>query len=178
MSRLAKLAAFAVASFCALGLAASAQAALITTAFTAPPGPYNLGNPTGTLAANHVTQPNTYDYTFTITGKFDVLMQMQASMFRPVQPQLLAFTLFKGLPGSGVAVANSGAPMFGPAIDLVLGPGSYYLELLPGDIAQNNELVSGALTITAAPEPATWGLMITGVGLLGLAARRRRQLAL
>jgi hypothetical protein len=158
-----------------LAAASSAQAAIIT-AFTAPAGPYNLGNPLGSIAAVQVTKPNTYDFTFTTTGKFDVLVQMQASMFRPVQPQPLAFTLFKGVPGSGVAVAST-PTLTGPAIDMVLAAGSYYLELLPADIAKNNELVSGALRVTAVPEPASWALMISGFGLLGLAARRRRSLA-
>ncbi len=175
MSAFSKFAVALAASVGGLALAASAHSAVIA-GFTAPSGPYNLGNPTGTIAAVRVTKPNTYDFTFTTTGRFDVLLQMQASMFKPVQPQPLAFTLFQGVPGSGVALANSGTG-FGPAIDMILDAGNYYLELLPADIAKNEELVSGALTITAVPEPATWALLMTGIGLLGLAARRRRQLA-
>jgi hypothetical protein len=37
---------------------------------------------------------------------------------------------------------------------------------------------SGVFSAAYVPEPATWAMMITGFGLLGLAARRRRALAL
>ena len=176
MSRFSRLAAAVVVSAGVLSVGASAHAALIVNAFTAPAGPYNLGNPTGTIAAIKVLKTNTYDFTFTTTNKFDVLLQMQASMFKPVQPQLLAFSLYQGTPGSGTLITTTPTGL-GPAIDLVLAGGSYYLELLPKDIAKNEELVSGALTISAVPEPASWAMMITGLGLLGLAARRRRSIA-
>jgi hypothetical protein len=43
---------------------------------------------------------------------------------------------------------------------------------------QNLRDVSGALSVTAAPEPATWALMVLGFGSAGLAMRsRRRRLA-
>lgn len=35
----------------------------------------------------------------------------------------------------------------------------------------------GTVTLAAVPEPATWGLMIGGFGLVGAAARRRRAVA-
>jgi hypothetical protein len=160
----------------ALAVTAPAHAVTIVKSFTAPPGPYNLGNPTGTLAAIQVSKVNTYDFTFTTTGKFDVLLQAQASKVAAFDPQLLAFTLYRGTPGSGVFVANSGPLQLGPAIDLILNAGAYYLELKPTDIVRNEELVSGALTVSAVPEPASWAMMIGGLGLLGLAARRRRAL--
>lgn len=45
------------------------------------------------------------------------------------------------------------------------------------DIQVNATFASDKVTITAVPEPATWGLMITGFGLAGAAMRRRRALA-
>jgi len=159
----------------ALGLlaAAPAQALTVVNAFTAPPGPYNLGNPTGTLAGIRVFSPITYDFTFTTSGTFDVLTQMQASKVGPPRPQPLAFSLYQGAPGSGVLLTSSGTGL-APAINQILNAGAYYLQLNPADIATDGELVSGALTVVAVPEPASWALMIGGFGMLGLAARRRR----
>jgi len=42
---------------------------------------------------------------------------------------------------------------------------------LAGD---GNDFGIDDITLTAVPEPATWGLMIVGFGLVGFAARRRR----
>src|SRR4051812_12941011 len=103
-SKLVATAAFAVG----MTLAAAPAHALVIAPFTSPAGPYNLGNPNGTVAAIHLFQNNTYNFTFTTTGTFDVLMQLQASMFRPFQPQPLTFSLYSGLPGSGVLLTTSG----------------------------------------------------------------------
>jgi hypothetical protein len=177
MPHASRLLAAAAVSASAMLAAAPASALTIVKAFTAPAGPYSLANPNGTIAAIKITKPNTYNFTFTTSGRFDVLMQMQASMFRPAQPQLLAFSLYRGVPGSGVLVTTSGPPITGPAIEMILNAGKYYLQVAPANIAKNNELLTGGLTITGVPEPATWAMMITGFGLLGLAARRRRAMA-
>lgn len=154
--------------------AAPAHALTIINDLTAPPGPYNLANPNGTIAAIIVSNTDTYDFPFVTTGRFDVLLQMQASRATAPDPQLLHFSLFQGLPGAGVFVADSGGYSLGPAIDLVLDPAAYYLELLPSDIIRNRALVSGALHISAVPEPASWALTIGGISLLGMVLRRRR----
>jgi hypothetical protein len=63
-----------------------------------------------------------------------------------------------------------------------LGPGDYYLELMtsaPGK-AGLPPLTRGGADFTvgvfgaAVPEPATWAMLITGVAMIGFAARRRR----
>lgn len=58
-----------------------------------------------------------------------------------------------------------------------LGAGDYQLETLvldhpagePGNLAGSINLLS------AVPEPSTWAMLILGVGLIGFAARRRRE---
>ncbi len=51
-----------------------------------------------------------------------------------------------------------------------LGPGSYYLQI--DNIAQNGELVSGGLVVSA-PEPMAWTLMLVGFAGVGATLRRR-----
>lgn len=52
----------------------------------------------------------------------------------------------------------------------------------PFKLALNGSLVnpalakySGQITVSAVPEPATYGMMLGGLGLMGLVARRRKQ---
>jgi hypothetical protein len=46
----------------------------------------------------------------------------------------------------------------------------------PVSLSSGGEVVSGSMfaTITAVPEPSTWGLMIVGFGMVGFATRRRK----
>ncbi len=55
-----------------------------------------------------------------------------------------------------------------PGSDCLSIPGGPYYN--PGD--------TGVVTITAVPEPAAWALMLAGVGLAGLALRRRSAAAI
>ena len=148
----------------------SAPASAATIVKPVASGVFNLANPIGTVLGIKVSNPNTYDFTFTLGGTFDVIMQLQASMFGGVA-QNIDFSLYSGAPGSGTLLASS-AFTKGPAIEKILGAGSYYLQI--GTITVNRELVSGSLTVSAIPEPATWALMISGFGLAGAAIRRRR----
>jgi hypothetical protein len=45
------------------------------------------------------------------------------------------------------------------------------------EIKSSGQFLTDTVTITAVPEPATWGLMIAGFGLAGAALRRRRAVA-
>src|SRR4051812_38564428 len=87
----------------ALLLASAPAHALVVVPITGPPV-FDLDHPDGTIAAFIASKTETYNFTFTTSATFDVLMQMQGSL---VHPQLLAFSLFSGLPGSGVFVADS-----------------------------------------------------------------------
>ena len=56
-----------------------------------------------------------------------------------------------------------------------LGVGNYVLQVSP--FTPNGEIISGAITVFAVPEPASWALMLVGFGGLGYALRSRRKLA-
>lgn len=45
----------------------------------------------------------------------------------------------------------------------------------PGSVGVFNGTVEGILDLPAVPEPATWGMMIGGFGMIGGTLRRRRQ---
>jgi hypothetical protein len=172
-------------TFTTLMGAAALSAAIIGAApahavtFVVQTGPFDLpGDPSGVIPANVIaTSSNTYEFTFsTIGGTYKTLMQMQTSKVSNGVPQVLTFALFSGTPGSGTFISNSGTGT-AATLELNLSPNNYYLELVTSSTAPR-ELVTGGITLlSTVPEPATWAMMITGVGLLGLAARRRRSLS-
>jgi choice-of-anchor C domain-containing protein len=49
------------------------------------------------------------------------------------------------------------------------------LSFTSGDVNTPFGPVIGGVSVAAIPEPATWAMLILGVGLIGIAARRRRQ---
>ncbi|WP_167761435.1 FxDxF family PEP-CTERM protein [Duganella callida] len=56
-----------------------------------------------------------------------------------------------------------------------LAAGDYFL-LVSGTVLSNGPtFYSGGATVTAVPEPATYGMLLGGLGLVGALARRRKQ---
>ena len=158
----------------AMFAAAPAQAVTIVPLSATPlslPAHPSVVIPKGTF----VQKTNVYDFTFSTIGHpYDALMQMQSTNVKTGKPVALAFELFRGLPGSGHFVADSGGTASAATILDELQPGSYFLEL--STVQAPKELVTGGVTLlSVAPEPATWASMLLGLGLLGGAMRRRRQ---
>jgi hypothetical protein len=82
--------------------------------------------------------------------------------------------------GVSYAFSPTGDNEFGFS-DLTFGTGPFILKLFgvagpdlkPG--TKINASYSGTLNISAVPEPATYGMMLGGLGLFGFIARRRKQ---
>ena len=188
MSTFSKLVAAAAISVGMMLASAPAQAATINTALTAPAGPYNLGNPVGNIPATtlgafpsmsgffvHNHTPNTYNFTFSVTGGA-VNLSTTMSAFGPVLgPLAIQYFLYSGTPGSGTLLATSALGLSPTANVSNIGAGNYFLQLQPAGITspKGEEWVNGQISLSV-PEPATWAMMILGFGLLGVAARRRR----
>jgi hypothetical protein len=161
--------ALAVGVALAASLAAVSPASAVTIVKPFLGGPFTGGD-LGTIAAIKLLKANTYDFTFTLLpGAGPVLTQLQASVSGPVS-EPIQFTLFSGTPGSGAFVDMS-TLMIGPSLTDSLTAGSYYVQV--DFIAQNKELLTGGLQVSAIPEPGAWALMLIGFGGMGLALRRR-----
>ena len=165
----------ATAALSAGVLLASAPAHALTIVPIAT-GPFSLpGNPSGVIPkGTFATGTNTYDFTFTtVGGTYKTLMQMQTTVVGTGNPDNLAFTLYSGSPGTGSFVANSGGTSTAATL-VTLTSGTYYMQL--DRTAVPKELITGGVTLLSAiPEPATWGMMLIGLGGLGAMMRTRRR---
>ena len=158
-----------------LAFAGSVSAATIITALET--GPFSLTNSIGTLPATALQGGNTYDFTFSLTQPLagnTTSVQMQAQS-KPSNPELIQYSLYSGTPGSGTLLSQSLLD-FSPTIAFSGDVGDYYLEV--DVLSKSGEVASGSITLSSAPEPATWAMMLVGFGGLGFALRRRAAKAL
>lgn len=97
---------------------------------------------------------------FTLTSAADLFESVASSGVKLLEVSLFDVTTdtFLGANGGGTG-----------SIDLA--PGKYDLEIT-GKTTGSVSSVNG--TVAAVPEPATWALMLSGVGVLALIHRRRR----
>jgi opacity protein-like surface antigen len=88
---------------------------------------------------------------------------------------ITAFSLY----GAANDPLTTGSPLSSGAIDVwqltgdVLDPGSYYLQVEGTVLSGGTAAYGGAVQLVPVPEPATLGMLASGLGLLGLAMRRR-----
>lgn len=121
-----------------------------------------------------VTADGTYDFLSTATTPgYDNFLHLYVGAFDPTNQF------------SGVLIANDDFPSIGlSGFSFALTAGLTYLTVNSGfandDFGTYTMRISGPGDILPGggggviPEPATWGMMIAGFGLIGAAARRRR----
>lgn len=169
------------ASVAAMTLAGAASASTVVVATGAD---ISGTNPVGTLPATVLHTGNSYDFTFELSPPIvgDSATQVEAQIFVGLasDPELIQYQVYSGAPGSGTLVGTS-ALAYSPTVSGDWAPGDYYINITSSEIAKNGETVSGSFITTAVPEPASWGMLLFGVGLVGSGmriARRKPSLAL
>jgi hypothetical protein len=129
---------------------------------------FNAGNNGNTFADR---------FTFTVGDYPFNVDAIVASISRSADTGLdiTSFSLF----GAANNLLASGSPLSSGAFDVwqvssdLLDPGNYYVQVEGTVLSDSATAFGGAILLTPVPEPAMLGMLAGGLGLLGLAMRRR-----
>jgi hypothetical protein len=164
-----------------LATASLGSGAVMAADITTPPQALNL---VGTSAffgdSFNIDQMNdTFSdhFTFDVTGIPANIDAIVSSISRTAATGLdiTGLTLHTG---SGTQVA-SGTALHSGAIDVWtlthdnLAVGTYYVQVSGKMMSATSGSFGGAVMLAPVPEPATYGMMLAGLGLVGFMARRR-----
>ena len=161
----------------AIAAAAAAAVGVSAPAYAAPT--FNFDGTSGTFEYKTVRPfpnfSNIYNFTLATAGELSGTISSSASSVASD----LDFTTVRidgpglGATGLNFAVGSTGVVEFRSLLPTLVQAGSYTLTV--AGTTGRNASYSGTLAFAAAgvPEPATWGLMILGFGMVGSAMRRR-----
>jgi hypothetical protein len=143
-------------------------------------GPFNEINSLATLPGTILNKANTYDFTFSmdepLKGSVSTV-QIEAQAQRTGFNETITFDLFSGDPNSSHSYLATSSTGTNANLMYNASPGDYYLQVTPTYIKQgvNKEALSGTILTGSVPEPATWGLMLLGFGVVGGSLRLARR---
>jgi len=157
MGTMGKIAATAIAGAMALAGPSVAQAATFMT-FSGTSGVYGNSNHSGPNVADSFTVP---------TGK-GWLSATISSIGSGVSNIDFSSVTLNGTPYSTV---TTGFSEFRRIIRLPVDAGNQTIQVM--GVSGGDGSYDGTLSFTAVPEPATWTMLILGMGAIGFAMRRR-----
>jgi len=127
-------------------------------------------------------------FTFNIGTPFDAAASVTSSFLNTPQTKdllITGFSLYRYDPGTmavlGTAIAGINETGFGShptdswsLSAYGLSSGYYALKVDGRVLGTGGGAFGGDLTVSPVPEPATYGMLLAGLGLLGVAATRRK----
>jgi len=177
MTRAYKFMAAAAAAATLMGVANAASATNYTITLTALPG----GSQTGGFSATVVgTGPTTFSDTFNFTLAAPGSANATITTILLNGLNNLNFTvgqvLLDGLIPFNVVTGGSSAPDTATLTATNIGAGAHTI-VVNGSIAAGSTggSYAGVLNVAPVPEPATWAMMILGMGMVGMGLRMRRR---
>ncbi len=156
-----------VASLALAFCSSAATAANFTQSIT-------LVGDTTNFGQSHVGTAGSFTDTYTfsgVTGEFNVNLGLFSFGFSAAQN--IDFTSVF-LNGTALDISNTGPLSTANSPSNLLANSPF--TLVVNGVAGTNASYSGVLNITAVPETKSYALMLTGLGLVGFAARRRKSM--
>lgn len=140
-----------------------------------------------TFATSTVGNTFTDIFTFNISTPFDAASSLTSSYLNTPQTKdllITGFSLYRYDPATmailGTAIAGINETGFGShptdswsLTAYGLSSGDYALKVDGKVLGAGGGAFGGDLTVSPVPEPQTWGMLLAGLGLLGVAARRK-----
>lgn len=161
------------------GATIAAHAADISLA----PGPIDLEDGVGLasrlIAGNHSADTFADQYTFSLSGVSNVLADVYSFSGNAKNGlDITGFSLFNAagnLISAGSQLSSGKTDQW--VLDLgTLAADNYYLQVSGTVLSQSAGSYTTNLAISAVPEPATYGMLLGGLAVVGaLASRRRKQ---
>jgi hypothetical protein len=118
-------------------------------------------------------------FTFTVTGASDIdalISSISPAAANGLDITSLALYGTGGLVASGVQLQTGKTDLWSLNA-LNVGAGSYYLQVGGSAVSGKAGSFGGNLNVSPVPEPATYGMLLGGLGLLGFMSRRRKNAA-
>ena len=155
----------------ALGLAAAALTAVATPAMATQT--IVITGPSGTFGDDSVTLQGLFTETFNFLTPVGYNLTNASISTSAAGGNNINFTSVL-LNGTAFTLTPTGVFEFGTLSNFGLIPGANNTITVNGTNTGDTSF-AGSLVFAAVPEPATWGMMLLGFGVMGVSLRRRRR---
>lgn len=169
------------ASAVAFACAALASQAALAEDISNPIAPIELTDNAGffgrLITGNHRNDTFADQYSFDLSSGGSIVADLYSYSGNPKNGlDITGFSLFSAdgtLVSTGTQIETGKTDQWHLATGALTGSG-YYLQVEGKVLSQAAGAYSAALTVSPVPEPATYGMMLGGLALVGVMARRRK----
>ena len=129
------------------------------------------------ITGSHARDTFTDTYAFDVTGTSSLTANLFSSAGNEdVGLDIIGFSLFAAdgtVVSAGTQVSTGQADHWSLDLSDVAAGTGYYVAVTGTVVAQAAGAYRGGIAVSAVPEPATYGMLLGGLALVGIAARRR-----